>query len=76
MSNRELCASVSCSVFRTDENDAGLTPYRHVQVKDTLNPPYQIAAQNSWVKGVGAYTGEIAPELLKVSIRGGHAIRP
>eukprot|EP00208_Stichococcus_sp_RCC1054_P006210 CAMPEP_0206138860 /NCGR_PEP_ID=MMETSP1473-20131121/3732_1 /ASSEMBLY_ACC=CAM_ASM_001109 /TAXON_ID=1461547 /ORGANISM="Stichococcus sp, Strain RCC1054" /LENGTH=256 /DNA_ID=CAMNT_0053532389 /DNA_START=203 /DNA_END=973 /DNA_ORIENTATION=- len=40
--------------------------YIHLQmVKDTLNPPYQIAAQNSWVKGVGAYTGEIAPELLK-----------
>lgn len=36
-----------------------------------MNPPYQIAAQNSWVKGVGAYTGEIAPELLKVSISGG-----
>lgn len=34
------------------------------QVKNTLEPPYQIAAQNSWVKGVGAYTGEIAPELL------------
>lgn len=34
------------------------------QVKNTLQPPYQIAAQNSWVKGVGAYTGEIAPELL------------
>ena len=37
-----------------------------MQVKDTLKSPYQIAAQNSWVKGVGAYTGEIAPELLKV----------
>jgi Triosephosphate isomerase len=35
-----------------------------LQVKDTLKPPYQIAAQNSWVKGTGAYTGEIAPELL------------
>ena len=34
------------------------------QVKDLLQPPYQIAAQNSWVRGVGAYTGEIAPELL------------
>lgn len=33
-------------------------------MKDTLKPPYQIAAQNSWVKGTGAYTGEIAPELL------------
>jgi triosephosphate isomerase len=39
--------------------------YIHLQmVKDTLKPPYQIAAQNSWVKGTGAYTGEIAPELL------------
>ena len=34
------------------------------QVKETLKPPYQIAAQNSWARGVGAYTGEIAPELL------------
>jgi len=42
-----------------------LTPHAcQPQVKDTLEPPYQIAAQNSWVKGVGAYTGEIAPELL------------
>ena len=36
----------------------------HTQVKETLQPPYQIAAQNSWARGVGAYTGEIAPELL------------
>jgi len=34
------------------------------QVKESLKPPYQIAAQNSWARGVGAYTGEIAPELL------------
>lgn len=33
-------------------------------MKELLQPPYQIAAQNSWVRGVGAYTGEIAPELL------------
>ena len=33
-------------------------------MKDLLQPPYQIAAQNSWVRGVGAYTGEVAPELL------------
>ena len=37
---------------------------RRAQVKELLQPPYQIAAQNSWVHGVGAYTGEIAPELL------------
>jgi triosephosphate isomerase len=45
---------------------AGLSlhPCSLPQVKDTLQPPYQIAAQNSWVKGTGAYTGEIAPELL------------
>ena len=36
----------------------------NAQVKETLEPPYQIAAQNSWARGVGAYTGEIAPELL------------
>jgi triosephosphate isomerase (TIM) len=29
-----------------------------------LKAPYQISAQNCWVKGQGAYTGEIAPELL------------
>ena len=33
-------------------------------MKELLQPPYQIAAQNSWVRGVGAYTGEVAPELL------------
>ena len=33
-------------------------------MKESLKPPYQIAAQNSWARGVGAYTGEIAPELL------------
>lgn len=38
----------------------------HLQmVKDTLKAPYQVSAQNAWVKGTGAFTGEIAPELLK-----------
>ena len=44
--------------------DSSLTLLLDSQVKETLKPPYQIAAQNSWARGVGAYTGEIAPELL------------
>ena len=34
------------------------------QVLDSLKPPYQIAAQNCWTKGPGAYTGEVTADML------------
>ncbi|KAK9791344.1 hypothetical protein WJX73_001685 [Symbiochloris irregularis] len=34
-------------------------------VKSKLREDFAVAAQNSWIKGSGAYTGEISPEILK-----------
>lgn len=73
-----VCAYTSCAphppatcLSARDRQGRQICIFGILQVKDTLKPPYQIAAQNSWVKGVGAYTGEIAPELLKVGTSSG-----
>jgi triosephosphate isomerase (TIM) len=34
------------------------------QVLDNLKSPYQLAGQNCWTKGPGAYTGEVTAEML------------
>lgn len=34
------------------------------QVRTSLRPPYQIAAQNCWVSKGGAFTGEVSAEML------------
>ena len=40
----------------------------------TLNKRYDVAGQNAWVDGLGAFTGEIAAEqLLDVGARRAHA---
>ena len=34
------------------------------QVVSSLDSRYKVAAQNSWIAGLGAYTGEIADEMI------------
>jgi triosephosphate isomerase len=34
------------------------------QVLDSIKPPFQVAAQNCWNKGAGAYTGEVTADML------------
>mmetsp|Transcript_18753 Transcript_18753/g.28093 ORF Transcript_18753/g.28093 Transcript_18753/m.28093 type:complete len:326 (+) Transcript_18753:94-1071(+) len=34
-------------------------------VRQNLRSDFQISGQNCWIKGTGAYTGEICPEMLK-----------
>ena len=41
-----------------------LTPRTRSQVVSTLGPRYKVSAQNSWIAGLGAYTGEIADEMI------------
>lgn len=39
--------------------------YIHLkQVLDSIKPPFQVAAQNCWTKGGGAYTGEVTADML------------
>lgn len=35
------------------------------QVKGALGAPYEVSAQDVWIKGPGAYTGEVPAEILK-----------
>jgi len=35
------------------------------QVKSTLGSPYELSSQDVWIKGPGAYTGEVPAEILK-----------
>lgn len=35
------------------------------QVKSVLGGPYEISAQDVWIKGPGAYTGEVPAEILR-----------
>ncbi len=35
------------------------------QVKSLLNPPFEVSSQDVWIKGPGAYTGEVPAEILK-----------
>jgi hypothetical protein len=35
------------------------------QVMDSIDPRYGVAAQNVWLKGPGAFTGETPAEMLK-----------
>mmetsp|Transcript_5395 Transcript_5395/g.9327 ORF Transcript_5395/g.9327 Transcript_5395/m.9327 type:complete len:298 (+) Transcript_5395:85-978(+) len=67
-STEQLCKDLNEGVARFDAHavDVVVTPtalHLH-KVKSLLNSPYRVGSQNVWLKGPGAYTGELPAELL------------
>ncbi|GAB4815782.1 hypothetical protein N2152v2_002828 [Parachlorella kessleri] len=67
-SNADLVKTLNdATVPGTDVVEVVVAPAAvHItQVKDSLRKDFEVAAQNSWVKKGGAFTGELSAEMLK-----------
>ena len=62
---KQLVADLNAAPPTTDVEIICSPPFVYLdQVVSTLGKRYGVAAQNSWVAGLGAYTGEIADEMI------------
>eukprot|EP01023_Acetabularia_acetabulum_P007811 TRINITY_DN1340_c0_g1_i1.p1 TRINITY_DN1340_c0_g1~~TRINITY_DN1340_c0_g1_i1.p1 ORF type:complete len:324 (+),score=53.37 TRINITY_DN1340_c0_g1_i1:75-974(+) len=61
----QLVSDLNAGTIPQDVEVVCAPPFMYLhQVKTSLKPPYEVAAQNCWKSEGGAYTGEVCAEML------------